>query len=317
VGLVLRVSVVFLLFILFCFLQYFVFYRPLSEQLYRSSTTIDFSSQQANAPAKIIAFIGMLSSGVPTIAIPHLATLNYTTYLANLVRDLNQRVMDGAENPPVASIRKMTAEGRITDELRSVWFDDACTPSWPTNTGSPYIPPTETDEFGAPVLVGPFGYNDYYYYSNSACYAFDGGVISSGLQVAASEFTDAMVYLTDLLVANNLTHSNPPYVFDEFAHFDTYWRMMQGTQQKAVLYYYQQVNRAIERFIKDSSTLFGVFAAVMLLCYLVIYHPLISETRMQLKATREMLFLVPADVLASVPIFQRWLRARRKQEQTI
>ena len=313
-SLIIKLSFVFIFAVAFSFIQYFALYEPVSSVLLRSATTLAAMSEQSVLTARALLSVTALSTTDASVLVPGVATLAGTRALLSELQSLSTALLDGRRNPPVASLVGMVSSRTISAGLESLWFANACAPVWSTDPGEANVPATAVDEYGATIVVGPFTFTDYFVYSRTGCMNFEDRAIGSGLRIAVLEFTSQLSIIVDKIEAGTATTASP-LVYDDFVRFDTYWRLMQATQTEAVSKYHEQVIDEINYFIVASSILFGVFCFIILVAYICVYHPLILKTHAELKAARTMLFLIPADVLSSVPIFQQWLRVRKQQAQ--
>lgn len=99
----------------------------------------------------------------------------------------------------------------------------------------------------------------------------------------------------------------------ETQHYDVFWRLLQAMTVLSAENKVGGLKSAVDTYVLTSSILFGVFCGVVILAYVAIYHPLMLQTHSQLKSIRAMLFLIPPEVLANVPIFQAWLQKKKKE----
>lgn len=307
----LKLSTVFILSIVFYFALYFGAYVPVQAGMEKTATSIHYHSQHSVLSAKLAYNVIALYSKDASVAMPVTPTLtDVQNDLGELERTVNA-LLYGDDSRGIDSIFGATGASRISLNLRDLWLGDSCTRAYPTDNPVPNIPASIVDQYGATEYIGPFTLNDYFAFTHTNCTFFDEGTIGTGLQTAVTDYIRIMkrylaAYETTPPAATSITHP-------DFVHLENFWRLMQGMQTLSAQYCSDQLGSLVSRYIVLSSCLFGGFCFLVIVSYFFIYSPLILQTHSQLKSTRAMLFLIPSEVLANVPVFQRWLRMRKRE----
>jgi hypothetical protein len=312
---ILRISTVFLLAIAFFLLLYFGGYQPVADDLRQSVSTMYYTSKLSVLTSKIASATIMLAASSATVQAARTSELFSLADVNTMIDELEaldaQVVYDGGPN--IISLHEAISSDLISDDLQTLWFHDGCTAIWHDDNLHAPVPLQETNKFGQTTLVGPFTFTDYLAIKNTNCAAFDENIIDGGLQVSITEFIRLMRGVTAQMDAGTAsTGANVGIVVDDMNRLNTFWRLLSSAQVQAVEYHRTRINDAVDKFKIFAVTSFVVFCVLVIIAYITIYHPLLMLTHAQLKSTRAMMFYISAEVLTNVPVFQSWLKQRRR-----
>jgi len=144
------------------------------------------------------------------------------------------------------------------------------------------------------------------------CSAVANGVFTKGLKAGFTLYIDIARSLREQLLTvstdNNVTRVHNVLVSEQMQTLTLLERtwLSHALHVEAELYLQAQVDH-LQQLLHIRSIMLGVFLALLVVCYLVVYDPLVVAMDAHLKTVRGLLVVVPAEVAQTTPSMRKLL----------
>jgi len=138
------------------------------------------------------------------------------------------------------------------------------------------------------------------------------GVFTKGLKAGFTLYIDIARSLREQLLTvatdNNVTRVHDVLINEQMQTLTLLERtwLSHALHVEAELYLEAQVDH-LQQLLHIRSIMLGVFLALLVVCYLVVYDPLVVAMDAHLKTVRGLLVVVPAEVAQTTPSMRKLL----------